>query len=237
MQAEYLSYITATRYYRSNSPDITTMPHLYGAPSRPCGTLGPDCISSNLRTESSPRPCQLLPRPCEVFQSPKAPQSLRQFYLDDDLVFAYGIDSDDTLEASNSAIEPAPRLEVMGIAAGGKLIQDLVADFRPRHTWNTSRTRLTNIHIFSPASFEAVTHIVPHDVPITAKDYVDAGLPFFVVEEDTENRIDGSETLDAVKSVSEMDKQIGVDTTGASSADTKVPKQCGICKVRLCDCM
>jgi hypothetical protein len=188
--------------------------------------------SSNLWTES---PLRL----CEADQSPKAPQFLRESDLDDDSAFAYEIDSgeDDTLEASNSAIEPAPRLEVMGIAAGGKLIQDLVADFRPRHTWNTSRTRLTNIHIFSPASFEAVTHIVPHDVPITAKDYVDAGLPFFVVEEDTENRIDGSETLDAVKSVSEMDKQIGVDTTGASSADTKVPKQCGVCKVRLCDCM
>jgi hypothetical protein len=159
----------------------------------------------------------------------------------DDLAeeFDVGMDLglDDALEASNGVIGTAPQLEVMGIAAGGKLIQDLVADFRPPHMWNTSRTRLTNIHIFSPASFEAVTHIVPHDVPITAKDYADAGLPFFVVEEDTENRIDGSETLDAVKSVSEMDKQIGVDTTGASSADTKVPKQCGVCKVRLCDCM
>jgi hypothetical protein len=144
---------------------------------------------------------------------------------------------DDALEASNGVIKTAPQLEVMGIAAGGKLIQDLVADFRPPHMWNTSRTCLTNIHIFSPASFEAVTHIVPYDVPITAKDYADAGQPFFIVEEDTENRIDGSETLDAVKSVSEMDKQIGVDTTGASSADTKVPKQCGVCKVRLCDCM
>ncbi|KAF8248968.1 hypothetical protein K440DRAFT_660501 [Wilcoxina mikolae CBS 423.85] len=102
---------------------------------------------------------------------------------------------------SPPAQQPPLRLEVMGIAAGGKLIQDLVADSKSRHAWNTSRTCLTNVHIFSPASFEAVTHIVPHDVPITAKDYADAGLPFFVVEEDPDNRIDGSETLNAVHSV------------------------------------
>ena len=135
---------------------------------------------------------------------------------------------------------PTPRRtqpEVMGLAAGGKLIQDLVVDRNPSYIWNASRTRLINLHIFSPASFEAVTHIVPPETPITARAYADAGLPFYVVEEDIENRLDGSDTLDAVKSVSQMDKQIGVDDCGAPSLDTKAPKRCGVCKIRLCDCM
>ncbi|KAF8540479.1 hypothetical protein BDD12DRAFT_804492 [Trichophaea hybrida] len=140
------------------------------------------------------------------------------------------------IKSTNGDTDTATKsqLEVMGIAAGGKLIQDLVTDSKPRHVWNTSRTCLTNVHIFSPASFEAVTHIVPYDVPITAKDYADAGLPFFVIEEDPDNRIDGSETLDAVKSVSKMDEQIGVDTSGASSTDTKAPKRVRPCNHQFC---
>jgi hypothetical protein len=125
----------------------------------------------------------------------------------------------------------------MGIAAGGKLIQDILADSSPSYIWNTSHTSLINVHVVSPISFESVTHIVPHEIPITAKDYTDAGLPFFVVEEDTENRISGSETLNAVKSVSQTDKQIGVDTSEGSSLDTKRQRKCGVCKTRLCDCM
>ena len=147
---------------------------------------------------------------------------------------------------SSSALEVVPhdastscqiQLEVMGLAAGGKLIQDLVVDQNPSYIWNTSRTRLINLHIFSPASFEAVTHIVPPETPITARAYADAGLPFYVIEEDAENRLDGSVTLGTVKSVSQMDKQVGVDDSGAPSLDTKTPKRCGVCKIRLCDCM
>ena len=129
------------------------------------------------------------------------------------------------------------QLEVMGLAAGGKLIQDLVVDRNPSYIWNTSRTRLINLHIFSPASFEAVTHIVPPETPITARAYADAGLPFYVVEEDVENRLDGSVNLDSVKSISQMDKQVGVDDCGAPSLDIKTPKRCGVCEIRLCDCM
>jgi len=135
------------------------------------------------------------------------------------------------------ASSPPHEFTTMGIAAGGKLIQDILADSSPSYIWNTSRTSLINVHVVSPTSFESVTHIVPHEVPITAKDYTDAGLPFFVVEEDTENRISSSETLNAVKSVSQMDKQIGVDTTEGSSLDTKRQRKCGVCKTRLCDCM
>ena len=125
----------------------------------------------------------------------------------------------------------------MGLAAGGQLIQDLVVDRNMPCIWNTSRTRLINVHIFSPASFEEVTHIVPPETPITARAYADAGLSFYVAEEDAENRLDGSDALGVVRSVSQMDKQIGVDDCGAPSWDTKTPKRCGVCKGRLCDCM
>ena len=136
--------------------------------------------------------------------------------------------------AHDASTSRRTQLEVMGLAAGGKLIQDLVVD---RNIWNTSRTRLINLHIFSPASFEAVTHIVPPETPVTARAYADAGPPFYVVEEYAENRLNGSDTLDAVKSVSRMDEQVGVEDCSAPSLYTKTPKRCGVCKIRLCDCM
>jgi hypothetical protein len=125
----------------------------------------------------------------------------------------------------------------MGIAAGGKMIQDIMTDINPPYLWNASRTRMINVHIFSPTTFEELTHIVPHPTPISAAAYAAEGLPFFAVEEDPDNRLDGSETLAAVKSVSQMDEAVGVDCSGASSADTKLPKRCTICKTKLCDCM
>jgi hypothetical protein len=106
---------------------------------------------------------------------------------------------------STSSASPRPMevaIEAMGLAAGGKMIQDIVADPNPSYLWNASRTRMINVHIFSPNTFEALTHIVPHPTPISAAAYASEGLPFFVVEEDPDNRLDGSETLASVMSVS-----------------------------------
>ena len=48
--------------------------------------------------------------------------------------------------------------------------------------WNTEFTRLVNVHLLDPASCEKVTHVVPPPPPIDAMGYVEADMPFFVVE-------------------------------------------------------
>src|SRR5438034_8139642 len=101
---------------------------------------------------------------------------------------------------------------IMGMAAGAKLIQDIYADTNPRHIWNKSRGRLVNAHILDSFTFEEVTHIVPPPTPITAKTYKDLGLPVFLVEEDVDGRVDGGNLLKGVKSVSTMDKEMGMIT-------------------------
>lgn len=67
-----------------------------------------------------------------------------------------------------------------------------------------------------------------------AQTYIDAKLPFFVVEEDADNRLDEG-NLDQVASVSEMDKKIGVGTE--SDFDPNKPNMCEECSLRLCDCL
>jgi len=125
----------------------------------------------------------------------------------------------------------------MGIAAGGKLIQDIYADVNPRHIWNKPRTHLINVYILDSFTFEAVTHIVPPPTPITAKRYKDQGLPLFLLEEKVDSRLDGGNPLKGVKSVGMMDKEIGINDVFDDTFDPLKPKKCQTCGFRLCDCM
>ncbi|KAL4909739.1 hypothetical protein BDW74DRAFT_173233 [Aspergillus multicolor] len=128
------------------------------------------------------------------------------------------------------------RLQEMGIAAGGKLMQDITKDTLPRGIWNTNRKKLLDIHILHPADFEAVTHIVPPPTPITKEQYVKAGTPFYAVEEDPDERLEGSTVLAGVKSVSAMDEDVGVQSND-TNFDPLKPKRCAKCAMRLCDCI
>ncbi|ERF75222.1 hypothetical protein EPUS_00014 [Endocarpon pusillum Z07020] len=126
-------------------------------------------------------------------------------------------------------------LKAMGLAAGGKLVQDIYRDPFPVRNWNTEATRLVNIHILDPASCEKVTHIVPPPPPpIDAAEYAEAKLPFYVVEEQVDNRLEGGD-FDNVISVSAMDKDQGV--TREPEFDPSKPRMCGGCEMRLCDCI
>lgn len=125
------------------------------------------------------------------------------------------------------------KLRAMGMAAGGKLIQDIVRDNNSAIIWNVQDAARMNVHILDPASCEEVTHIV-QEPPMSAQAYIDADLPFFVIEENVENRLDKGD-FEQVVSVSEMDKKIGVTTE--PSFDPNTPEMCEECSLRLCDCM
>lgn len=78
-----------------------------------------------------------------------------------------------------------------------------------------------------------MTHIVPPPPPVDTKRYLADGGAFFAVEEQPENRVEGGD-FDAVKSVSAMDRDVGV--AEQNSLDPSKPTQC-TCGVRLCDCV
>ncbi|KIY04093.1 uncharacterized protein Z520_00785 [Fonsecaea multimorphosa CBS 102226] len=138
-------------------------------------------------------------------------------------------------EASQAEKKPTittKDLKAMGLAAGGKLVQDIYRDWHPAHIWNTKATRLVHVHILDPASYEAVTHIVPPPPPIDAMGYIEEGGSFFVVEEQPENRVDGGD-FDNVKSVSAMDKDQGVRTE--PSLDPTQPTRVRPCDHQFCN--
>ncbi len=79
-----------------------------------------------------------------------------------------------------------------------------------------------------------MTHIVPPPPPIDAAEYAKANLPFYVVEEQVDNRVEGGD-FNNIVSVSAMDKEQGV--TAEPVFDPSKPRMCRECEVRLCDCM
>jgi hypothetical protein len=83
-----------------------------------------------------------------------------------------------------------------------------------------------------PMSCEAVTHIVPPPPPMDVREYAEAQLPFYVVNE-TNNRVDGGD-FDNVQSVAAMDAQIGI--ASEPELDPSKPVSCQ-CSIRLCDCV
>ncbi|KAF2690881.1 hypothetical protein K458DRAFT_355197 [Lentithecium fluviatile CBS 122367] len=125
-------------------------------------------------------------------------------------------------------------LKAMGLAAGGKLVQDIYKDPYPPKIWNYAAARTIYVHILDPLSCEKVTHMVPIPPPMDAKTYTEKGGQFYVVEEKVDERLEGGD-FEGVKSVSQMDKQIGVTTE--PEFDPMKPKQCTTCLIRLCDCI
>jgi hypothetical protein len=94
-----------------------------------------------------------------------------------------------------------------------------------------SAARIVNVHLLDPVSCEKVTHIVPPPPPINATEYIQANLPFFVVDEQDDSRIEGGD-FDNVKSVSTMDMEKGVEDE--PSFDPSKPT---MCETRLVDGM
>ena len=125
-------------------------------------------------------------------------------------------------------------LQAMGLAGGGKIIQDILEDTNPANCWNKSQSKLINIHILDPMSCEKVTHVVPLPPPIDAKAYTDAKIPFYTMQEDVDGRL-GEGDFEGLKSVSEMDEAVGVTTE--AEFDPLKPQMCTECEKRLCDCM
>ncbi|XP_014558657.1 hypothetical protein COCVIDRAFT_24905 [Bipolaris victoriae FI3] len=119
-------------------------------------------------------------------------------------------------------------IQTMGLAAGGKLNRN------PPTIWNHAAARIVHVHMLDPESCEIVTHIVPRPPPIDAKRYAKTGGQFWVVEEKVDERLDGGD-FDSVKSVSQMDKHVGI-TTEPEFNPTR-PKMCTTCEIRLCDCI
>ncbi|KAI1288786.1 hypothetical protein F5Y03DRAFT_404478 [Xylaria venustula] len=107
----------------------------------------------------------------------------------------------------------------MGVAAGGKIDQEIHRDCENPNRWAKDSTITIPVHILTTAMFREVTGQQPPPCPISISTYTDAGLPFFDLPEEPSG-ISGA--FDGVKSVHEINVDRGIASSEEPSVKPRV---------------
>jgi hypothetical protein len=99
----------------------------------------------------------------------------------------------------------APRARAMGLAAGGRMTQKVLADPHGLDVWDTTESARVFVHIVSSEQWREITGEEAPPTPVTAKTYAQHGYPWFQVYDEHVLGLPGSEVLASVKSVAEKD--------------------------------
>lgn len=99
--------------------------------------------------------------------------------------------------------------EPMSLAAGGTIRQEIHADPYPFEVWDQDETSRCFVHLANSMTWRQITGENPPHPPITAAEYVEAGIPWFDHYRDDLEPLEGSEQFVKVKSVKELGAEKG----------------------------
>ncbi len=97
----------------------------------------------------------------------------------------------------------------MGLAPGGRMKQEILDDPFDINDWDTEHVSRCFVHICNSMVWHAITGKRPPTTPPTAKQYNQAGLPWFEYYAAEAKALKGSDVLNKLKSVAEMGKAKG----------------------------
>ncbi len=97
----------------------------------------------------------------------------------------------------------------MGLAAGGRMRQKIYPDRYGLDTWDTANFGRVYVHILNSMMFREITGMEPPPTPVSARQYTEAGLPWFDLYDEDKGDIPPSKVLQKVKSVRKMDQSKG----------------------------
>ncbi|MBM4030829.1 MAG: hypothetical protein FJ291_03490 [Planctomycetes bacterium] len=110
--------------------------------------------------------------------------------------------------AENLCMAAPPAAEEMGLAPGGKMRQEIYDDPQKWADWDREHFSRCCVHIANSLTWHQATgEWPPHPAP-TAKEYTDAGFPWFDYYSDAK-ALDGSAALAGLKSVAQLGKEKG----------------------------
>jgi hypothetical protein len=104
--------------------------------------------------------------------------------------------------ASFDSVEPD-----MSLAAGGKMKQSIEKDPHGLDVWDVEHSSRAFIRLTNSTLWRAITGTEPPSLPITAKEYSSAGLPWFDYYTDGPT-LKATEELKSIKSVKEMGSEL-----------------------------
>lgn len=97
----------------------------------------------------------------------------------------------------------------MGLAPGGRMRQEIYSDDFDFDDWDLEHSSRCFVHIANSLVWSDITGRKPPTTPPTAREYTNAGLPWFDYYAPGEEAVGGSGLLDGLKSVVEMGKAKG----------------------------
>lgn len=102
----------------------------------------------------------------------------------------------------------APAME-MGLAPGGRMRQEIYDDPYGLDAWDLEQGGRCFVTMANSAQWMAITGERPPTVPPTAREYADAGLPWFDYYDADNTMVKGAEELAGLKTVKEMGDELG----------------------------
>jgi hypothetical protein len=101
---------------------------------------------------------------------------------------------------------PAPD---MGIAAGGRIDQNIIPDAYGRETWDPENYGRVYVHIVNSMMYREITGEEPPATPVSARSYAEHGYPWFALYDEGKGDVEGGEVLAGIASVKEKDAALG----------------------------
>ena len=97
----------------------------------------------------------------------------------------------------------------MGLSPGGRMRQEIYADEFDFSDWDQSTSSRCFIHLLNSRAWRAVTGKNPPTIPPSARDYTEAGLPWYEYYTEDSTSLPASGVLGKLKSVFTLGKEKG----------------------------
>jgi hypothetical protein len=98
----------------------------------------------------------------------------------------------------------------MGIAAGGRLIQQIIKDRYGIEAWDCQSSRFVDIHIVNSEMYQAITGLAPLRSPVSQEEYQNSGIPWFSHYDESAQSAKAAGALKKIQSIAEIDKKRGL---------------------------
>ena len=112
-------------------------------------------------------------------------------------------------EAGQDFVVESPSEMGMGLALGGRMQQEVYEDPYGLDAWDQRHPSRCFVTIANSVQWMAITGERPPVEPPTARDYTDAGLPWFDYYDADEEAVSGSDVLKTLKSVKQTGEAKG----------------------------
>lgn len=97
----------------------------------------------------------------------------------------------------------------MGIAAGGRITQNIVGDEHGVESWDISTRVMLNIHIVNSEHFHRITGLPAPPTPITKEAYEQQRIPWFTAYDELKPAISPATAFQFIKGIATLDKLRG----------------------------